>query len=180
MPVYPAICVTVLHNGTDESSGSLIQVAGLNNELRERVFMLFQEHLGKTGCAFFGLWIMNPDFIERFGERLRSPDFHISTRDMFDLLQDLPLPFNEGIPSPLHLIGIDADPAPRHVHETWKEVQFEVSDVPKVFFAKLNAKVVPEFEREFSIGFSVWPDVHSWHLPHFSLWIDTKLPSRLG
>jgi hypothetical protein len=107
---------------------------------------------------------------------------HISTpesSDALQLLQDLPLPFKKAIPSPLHPIDVNANPARSHVHETWKEIQFEISDAPQVLLAQLNGKVIPKFEGKLRVSFGIWTDIHGGHLPHFSFGIDTEFPSGL-
>ena len=141
MTVYSAVCVAVLHDGIDEGAGCFVQVPRLDDELREGMIVFLEEELGEARCAFFGLWVMDADFIERFSERLSSPDFHLSANDVLDLLQDFPLSFEQTIPRSLYPVSIDADAAHGHVNETWEQLKFEVCDRPKVFFAKLNGLI---------------------------------------
>jgi hypothetical protein len=177
--MYTAITVAVFHDGVDEGAGCLVKIPRLNDELREGVLVFLEEELREAGCALFGLWIMDADFIERFGKRLGSPDFNVTANHALNLFQDIPFSLEEHVAGPLHAILVNANASHGHVDETWKQIEFEVRDRPQIFFAKLDGEVVPEFEGKFSVSFRVWPDVHSWHLPHFSFWVDAELPSGL-
>ena len=180
MTMNSAISVAVLHDGIDESPGGLIQIPSLDNELRDGVIMLLEEEFGEGRCSFLSLWVLDSEVVERLGKRLRSPYFNARASDALQLLQDLPLPFKEAVPSTLHTIDVNANPAHSHVHETWQQIQFEISDAPQVLLAQLNGKVIPKFEGKFRVCFGVWTDIHSGHLPHFSFGIDTEFPSSLS
>ena len=179
MGMYTAISVAVFHDGIDEGAGGLVKVPRLGDELREGMLVFLEKEFSEARCALFSCWVMDADFIERFSERLRSPDFNISARDALDLFRDIPFPLEEAIPSSLNPVNIDANAPHRHVNETWEQIKFEVRNRPQIFFSKLNGEVVPEFEGQFSVTFSVRSDVHGWHLPHFSFRIDTELPRSL-
>ena len=179
MGVYSTISVTVLHDCIDESAGCLIQVPSLGDELREGMLMLLEEEFSEARCALFSAWVVDSDFIERFGERLCSPDFDITPADALDLLQDFPFPLEQTIPRSLDFLRVHPNTSHRHVNKTWEEVKFEISDRPQALFAKLNGEVIPEFEGKFSIALRIRSDIHGGHLPHFCFRIDTELPRRL-
>ena len=179
MGMYSAISVAVFHDSVDEGAGCLVQIPSLSDELGEGMLMLLQKEFSKARCAFFCTWILDADFVERFRERLSSPDFYITPRNALDLLHDFPFPLEKTIPSSLYPVAVNPDAPHGHVHKTWEQIKFEISDVPQVFFAKLNGEIIPEFEGEFGVTFSVRSNVHGWHLPHFSFRIDTKLSRSL-
>ena len=179
MGMYTAISVAVFHDGIDEGAGGLIQVPHLSDELREGMLVFLEEEFSEARCALFSCWVMDSDFIERFSERLSSPDFNITAADALDLLEDIPFPLEQAIPRSLDLLRINPYSSHRHVNKTWEEVKFEISDRPQAFFAKLNGEVIPEFEGKFSVTLRIRSNVHGGHLPHFCFRIDSELPRRL-
>ena len=179
MGVYSTISVAVFHDCIDESAGCLIKVPSLGHELREWMLMLLEEEFSETRCALLSTWVVDSDFIERFSERLSSPDFNITAADALDLLEDIPFSLEQAIPRSLDLLRINPYSPHRHVNKTWEEVKFEISDRPQAFFAKLNGEVIPEFEGQFSVTLRIRSNVHGGHLPHFCFRIDSELPRRL-
>jgi hypothetical protein len=145
MAMNSTVSVTVLCDCVEESAGCLIQVPSLDNELRERVVVLLEEELCEARCALFGLWILEPDFIERFDEGLSRPDFNVTPRNLLNLFHDLPFPLDKTVPSLLNPVLIDPDSAPSHLDKTWEQIKLKISNTPEVFFAKLNAEVIPKF-----------------------------------
>ena len=178
MGVYSTISVAVLHDCIDEGAGCLVQVPSLGDELREWMLMLLEEEFGERRCALFSAWIVDSDFIERFSERLCSPDFDIRAADALNLLEDFPFSLEQTIPRSLDLIRIYPDTPHGHIDQTWEEIKFEISDRPQTFFAKLNGEVIPEFEGKFSITLRIRSNVHGGHLPHLCFRIDSELPRR--
>jgi hypothetical protein len=179
MGMNSTVSVAVFHDGVEESAGCLVQVPSLNDELRERVLVLLEEKLSEARCALFGLWVLEPDFIERFDERLSRPDFNVTPRNLLNLFHDLPFPLDKTVPSLLNPVLIDPDPSPSHLDQTWKQIKLKVSNPPEIFFAKLNAKVIPKFESEFGISLTVSTDVHGGEFPHLSFRINAETSSGL-
>ena len=175
-----AIAATVSHNGVDKSSGGLIQIPSLDNEFGDGMLVVLEECLSEARCAFLSLWVVDTEIVEGLCERLSSPDFYARACDPLKLLQDVPFPFDQAVPGLLDFVNVDADASHSHVNETWEQIQFEISDAPQFLFAQLDGKVFPQLQSQFRIGFSVWTDVHSGHLPHFSFGIDTELPGSLS
>ena len=141
--------------------------------------MVLEEELSEARCALFGAWVVDASLVESLGKTLGRPDFYLSARDCLDVFQHLHFPFQKCIPRSLNPLLIDPDSPRRHLNETWEQFQFQLRDCAQVFFCKLNTENVPEFKREFGVNFGVWSDESGGHLPHLSLWVDTKFSRRL-
>ena len=169
-----AICVRVTHDCVDESPASLVQVPSVEDELREWCLMLLKKEFRERRTAIFGLWECDIALVKSFRDRLRCPNLYIHPGHFLDFFQDSTFPFEDFISRSLNAVSVHSDTLHRHFDQDWEEVKFEINNVPKVFLSKLNSEVVPEFKRENRISFSVGSDIHTRHLPHLALRIDTK------
>ena len=172
-----AIFVTVFHDRVDECTRSFVQVPRFDDELGEWMLTFLEEALGERRCAFFGLWVADPGLIERFGERLSSPDFDITTGHILNLFEDCLLPLEDLIAGSFEAVNIDPDSAHGHIDETWEEVEFEICDGPEVFLVQLHAEEAPKLKCKLCIDLGIGSYKGGRHLPHLSLRIDAKFCS---